>query len=479
MELTLTLEDNLQMGLFILNKERFPYKPFMQNDELFLTQENNSTLKKQILQLISEAEKVLKVCSFILTDNEIFQALLKRVKQNEVAVFVLTQLDPGKLKNTLISDLVTEEELKEDTAQNHLAYIKMLYDHGAHVRAATTAHAKFIIVDRQKAMIMSANLTTPSLNFNTESAVYLDAVSATDLDRLFDIIFQHGTRYRQYHTASKKKAFVVQKTENVPTDCLTINPMSQLCYTYEQYSNQLYKDIVKLIKSAKQFVYLSSYSIVGLHKLPEFMNELKRAIERNVEINIFCRGMNYRSDHLESCKTLHLMGCKIYGDLYNHSKGIINENKGLIFTANIDGNHGLINGFEVGCILNPQQRQLFLEFHIELIKTSFYIFENRPSRRLFFETYSAYEAMKNNFAPQLPEELFINNPSKLRINYKDFEKMPLFFSQKGQKTFLFVGRNIYRCEYDNGQFSLLFHEEPQFDLERYLLTYTNLKLNLN
>ena len=47
---------------------------------------------------------------------------------------------------------------------------------------------------------------------------------------------------------------------------------------------------------------------------------------------------------------------EFFADLFNHSKGVINEKKGLIFTANIDGFHGLRNGFEVGYILQEKQR---------------------------------------------------------------------------------------------------------------------------
>ena len=73
--------------------------------------------------------------------------------------------------------------------------------------------------------------------------------------------------------------------------------------------------------------------------------------ERNGSVNIFCRGMNYRSDHLVACNELVKMGCVIYGDVFNHSKGIISKDNGMIFTANIDGQHGLTNGFEVGYLM--------------------------------------------------------------------------------------------------------------------------------
>ena len=85
--------------------------------------------------------------------------------------------------------------------------------------------------------------------------------------------------------------------------------------------------------------------------------------------------MNYRNDHLTGSQLLSLAGCKIFADLFNHSKGVINEKRGMIFTANIDGFHGLKNGFEVGYVLQEKQRIEFLNIHSDLIKSAYYIFQ--------------------------------------------------------------------------------------------------------
>ena len=41
----------------------------------------------------------------------------------------------------------------------------------------------------------------------------------------------------------------------------------------------------------------------------------------------------------------------------NHSKCVLSENQGVIFSANIDGKNGLLSGFEIGCILTEEQRE--------------------------------------------------------------------------------------------------------------------------
>lgn len=56
----------------------------------------------------------------------------------------------------------------------------------------------------------------------------------------------------------------------------------------------------------------------------------------------------------EAIKILEKLGCRNFGDDNNHSKCVISESEGIIFTANIDGKHGLKSGFEVGCVLEGE-----------------------------------------------------------------------------------------------------------------------------
>jgi hypothetical protein len=467
-------------GAFILNSNCTTYIPFPRSENLFLTQENNTSLKQEILKIISEAREVIKLCSFIITDREIFEAILERAKSNKIAVFILTQLDTSKLANT---SLITDEEAKDRTNIMHLSFIKILYDNGAHVRASTSAHAKFIIADRKIGFVMSANLTTPSLTYNTESGLYLMEQDVSYLDNLFDVIFQKGTTYRQYiSTIKKNKQFIIQAGINVKQEWLPNSNETNLKYSYEELTSNLYESIVSIIRDAKEYLFISTYSIVGLDKLPELRNEIKCAIERGVSISIFCRGMNYRADHLNGAKELADLGCSIYGDIYNHSKGILNETEALIFTANIDGNHGLINGFEVGYILEPTHRNEFLELHKQLIATSPYVFHQQPSRAELFLMYEKYEKIKGLNPPTFAKEIKLVVKNGLYCKKEELEEMPIFYGKSYSKTnedFLIVGSSCYKCNYDKDTFTLYERTNMNFNLEKYLLKYTNLKITYN
>ena len=477
MEKIITNNDVFQEGAFILNENCSSEPVIIRCSNVFLTQDGNNALKEEILALIRNTQSVLKICSFILTDREIFEKLLERAKSCQIAIFILTQLDNSKLINT---SLLTEEEFVEQTNATHLSYIKTLYDNGAHVRASDSAHAKFIISDREIGFIMSANITTPSLTFNTESGVHIDSKDVESLDNLFDVIFQKGTLYRQYISSSRKaKGFVVQTDITIKKEWLPESAESRIRYSYEELTHNLYEEIIALIKTAKEYLYISTYSIVKLENLPEFVTEIKNARIRGVNIFIFCRGMNYRPDHLAGSKILAKLGCEIYADIYNHSKGIINESKGLLFTANIDGSHGLKNGFEVGYLLNEHQRMDFLDIHKHLIKTSPYVFKQEPLRRQLFATYSLYEQIKNIKAPMFENDIVLRVKKELNSQNYLLETLPLFFGRTKEKVpqhFIIAGNSCFKCNYEKGTFLVSEKVNMNYNLEKYIVKYNNLKI---
>lgn len=480
MELNINYTDQFKSGAYILNSNQVPYTPFKQK-EVFLTQENNTSLKEEILRLIDESVEVLKICSFIITDKEVFEAILSKAQSSNVSIFVLTQLDQAKLTNQFsLLDFLTEEEINENPSHTHLKYIKKLFDSGVHVRASVSAHAKFLISDRLKGFITSANLTTPSLTFNTESGVYLTQEDGKELDKLFDVIFQRGTSYRQFIASAKKnKMFVVQTEVKIENELLPASAESNLRYTYESSTNNLYDEIVAIIDSAAEYLYISTYSIVGLDLIGELTEAMKNASKRGVQIRLFCRGMNYRNDHLAGSLSMCFNGCEVYADLFNHSKGVINEKRGMIFTANIDGFHGLKNGFEVGYVLKEEQRLEFLELHMALIRSAYYVFQLAPSRIALFKTYNNYEIRKGIKAPIFPDEIIISVRKGVVANKLELSELPLFYGKSKDSEFLIAGSSYYKCKFIDNTFILSAIAQPRFDLERYIVKYVNLKIIIN
>ena len=270
---------------------------------------------------------------------------------------------------------------------------------------------------------------------------------------------------------------VVQSEIRIQKELLPKHIDSDLRFTYESLTHNLYEEIINLVDTANEYLYLSTFSIVALESIPEFTDAIKNAVARDVKIYIFCRGMNYRHDHLKGSQILFKCGSELYGDLYNHSKGVINETKGMIFTANIDGNHGLKNGFEVGYILNEYQRKEFLNIHNYLIETSYYKFQNNPERIDFFNTYINYEMKKGTNAPVFPQDIIIVTSANLNTN--SLSRYPLFYGKTKDMEFIIAGDFYYITKHNKGTFQIIEEVRPRFDLERYSLKYFNLKIISN
>ncbi len=469
-------QGNFCGGYFILNKNRHE-RQWDQTEELLVTLPYIKSIREHVIGLISSSKESLKICSFILTDKDIYRELEKKLKESDLAIFILTQLDDTKFS----MNLITEEEKTPNFHQDHLDFIKKLYSLGAHVRATQTAHAKFIISDRSEAIIMSANLTGPSLNNNPESGFYIrDKLTINNLDRLFDVIFQYGTEYTKFLSAKNDLQLIVSRISNMKKELFNGLADSNLLFTFENLNHSLYESIVTTIKNSQKNLLISTYSIVGLKNLDELLTELKKRTADGCSVKVFCRGMNYRPDHLENCLQLAKIGCDIYGDIYNHSKGIITDSAGLLFTANIDGFHGLTNGFETGAVLDENQRLELKQFIDWQIATANYKFELKPSKQSFFDTYIYYCEQKGIKPPVVSDDLNILLEKKNSNLFHKFNDFPAYIKLKnGRVAQLVIDNDAYSATLDKENLRIGNKiPDPDFNMESYLLVYHYLKLKI-
>ena len=131
------------------------------------------------------------------------------------------------------------------------------------------------------------------------------------------------------------------------------------------------------IVDAQERLTLSTYTLVGIGGNPALVLEpLQEAIRRGVEVRLFIRQRNTRPEQTQELVALHDMGVTIYGDLRNHAKvAVADGRKGVVFSANLDAQHGLDSGVEVGVVLPDERiaRQVlrFLDHAIDNAETEF------------------------------------------------------------------------------------------------------------
>ena len=489
----ITNDGKFNCGCFVLNEHVARFS-FTEGEGFVVTSKESKGLLNSILTMVSEANNYIKICSFIIDNKEVVEALKKYLKEGKISVFILTAVDDKKIK----SDMLDEEESAELSKSRHFEFIDELVKAGAHVRASVNAHAKFVVKDGNEALLMSANLTEPSLNNNEkgkypndESGIILrELEEIKSLERIFDSIFLYGTEFRKFINLNDKTQ-LISKNENEIRKSDFPGTDSNLLWSYEHHYHLIYENLISIIESAKESVKLSTYSIVELSNLPELIGSIKSFItDKKGRIQIFCRAMNHRPDHLAACKYLKELGVEIFGDMYNHSKGVsVDDKDGLIFTANIDGKHGLKSGFEVGYRITSSNNAYsnFNSFLDYQIKTAPYVFSVDPNKdEVFSFYYNWYKEKEIQVKDSVPDSFEIKVRSNASYS-KEFElgikNHPIFYTvlkKADTRELQFeINGKTYLIEMLNDNTFALKQQLQHKDIvnaEKYILFYKEIKL---
>lgn len=334
-------------------------------EQLYFNSKDNSELTDRIFELINNAKECIKTGNFFFKDQQINEALLKAASRG-VAVFVLSNINSltdGASRG--IKDTGTKVE-----TDPHIGWLHQLQRNGVHVRLCNDLHAKFIISDNNEGLIMSANYANDSLRNNPEDGVDIIGNELKDLRLIFDTIYLHPDtilleenseyRYINKHVPVPAKAF-----DNV-------GKISRLILTAHSHKNSnlrecnylsIYNTLVRMVTESEEFITIVSWSYNQVAKLPNLRNAIRNALKRGVKVKLYY-SQKGEDKKIEQTKRAiaDLVGIEqseiVSQEMSdNHAKCIITEKAGAMFTANIDGFIGLLNGFELGCILTEEQRK--------------------------------------------------------------------------------------------------------------------------
>ena len=308
-------------------------------------------------------------------DPVVIDMLKELTTSGKAAVFLISNKKDQESEEYVESSMVSKKE-KEKTIgfDNHSKFLKELYYAGIHVRLLDNLHAKFLISDGDKGLIMSANLAPNSLNRNVESGVEIKGIDVKELEYVFDTMYNHADivkfqgAYTKNISVSVNNKLNPKSVDNIVGNIrLTIasltNTNLERCKVFS-----IYNTIIDIIRSSQKYVYIVTYHFkLKKNTLFEFKEAIKDAIKRGVKIYLYSNTQTRVASLKQSLKAIQELtdlGCISYGDDKNHSKCVLSESEGILFTANIDADNGMKNGFEVGCVLNQEQR-LFAENHIK------------------------------------------------------------------------------------------------------------------
>ena len=348
----------------------------MGTSKYLINDKNRHELTDCIIETIRDARKYIKTGNFLFQDERIINELREALIRG-VAVFILTNTPE------LERDMVNSPNERE--INMHLVNLRKLYRKGAHCRSLDDLHAKFIIADGEKGILMSANFAPTSLEKNLETGVLLDALELKELEYTFDILYINSDTYLQEsynrHQSIRATSPVLRSAfdkEHITSRLrLTVAQNADIDEDSRRATNlrycdahSIYDDIVGIIDRAQDYLYIITWHFKALKQLPEFTDAIRKAIDRGVWVFLYSNTdqLNHsRDEYLRQISFLESIGCRSKGDDSNHSKCVISESEGIVFTANIDGIHGMKSGFEVGCVLQGEELETARNYAKQII----------------------------------------------------------------------------------------------------------------
>lgn len=337
---------------------------------------NEFSLTDRIINMIRESKYYIKTGNFMFREPKMKEELLDACRRG-VVVFILSNLGEDAERLMGINSFGKKEY------DPHLPNLNEFAEQGAHVRCMNELHAKFLVVDGKQGMIMSSNYTKDSLWGNPECGIVLDLDNTKCLESIFDTLFVHaddkiegsdknGYKFRKvYSPIDQPELF-----DDVLTGDLRMTLSSKIQkgkntsisnFSFCEISD-LYNSIVDAINDSKECLYLVTYSFRALDKLQKILEALINAAQRGVSINLFYNLDNKGSNAAVEKLRKEIPGINAQGILKNHAKFLLTEKTGLMFTANIDGEAGLLSGFELGVELTDTQWEEAKDGLILLIK---------------------------------------------------------------------------------------------------------------
>lgn len=345
------------------------------SEVLIGTHPTKFAILEAMVEMISGAQSSIFLCNWMFGHPTIERSLVEAADRLDGRVHVLTTLETS----------VHSRHTDDDEALNDLSRLQDLAGNGVYIRLHPEAHAKFLIAD-DEVLVTSANIRETSLEQNIETGMRLkDADTVKSFHAFFSHLWLHEAK--QHIRPSKKDPRLGNPWSHPPQP--PPEATAKAVWTLGNRRMSLAKAIIEIIKLAKSTLRVSTYGLsnaeAGIGK--QVIDELITATERGVEITILYHATEIATGRppreYESNGFHRLMSCKgvtMMGHPNLHAKHIIADSStGLLFTANLDGSHGLNSGIEVGVHLTSESSNHLAEWHDALLYSFPFELVNAPT----------------------------------------------------------------------------------------------------
>lgn len=327
----------------------------------YFSNRENQSLADGIFGMIRNATKYIKTGNFFFRDPKIYLELVKAADRG-VAIFVLSNLTGNENRGYRDTKVKAESD-------PHIVHLHEMEQKGIHVHLCRDLHAKFLIADGRRGLIMSANYTPDSLYGNPENGVDVLGVELSQLEDVFDELYLHPDTVLQGDAQRYRYA---EKNEPVSAgsfDSIGVGSKLLITIASKKSSNlrecnyrTIYDKILNVVNRSRVYLHIVSWSFSGIEKLPGFIEAIEAAHHRGVKIRLYYGTKGEERQITRTIRQIDIITKKLKNSIEvvplkdNHAKCLISEKEGLMFTANIDGENGLLTGFELGCVLSEEER---------------------------------------------------------------------------------------------------------------------------
>lgn len=302
-----------------------------------LAVESSKAAANAMCAAISAARQMVCVCSFLLADRDIVEALLRKA-QSGVPVYLLVASETRLAKSTA-------EDSEESKAQvdAHRELLRRLAG-WVLIRTADHFHAKFVLVDPRSAapdgFLSTANLTDEALRRNPELVVRLPASEVRAAYRLFVWAFwEHAQRELSgpggsLNSIEPKRRFTLPGREGA----LAATAGSR---------RDLRDAVLAVIRAARRELWIASFSFGH----PQITSAIRERCQAGVKVTVLAR--ESRPAQEPQLRELASAGATVLGVPWIHAKALCaDDDLGLVMTANLTADSLEEDGFELGILLD-------------------------------------------------------------------------------------------------------------------------------
>lgn len=370
------------------------------------------SLIPKLVEMTDSSRDFICISSFLLQESEFTNSILKACARG-VRVYILTasQDDLKELPEELLSDN------RREMIENQKALLDNLCGQTL-MRTGDHFHAKFALFDpvsrNAKGVLSTCNLVVDAMSGNNhEIAVELRREEILSLYNQFIIGFWKEAK-NELLEKGRLSAVGSNKIPNLSMD----NINHPFCM---KVGGNLYEIIKEMIGSAKKSIVIGAWTVNGCDEIEKI---LVQKADAGVDVKVITRPIERNT---KSAFEMAKSGVRFYGLNRFHAKVlIVDDIKGMVFTANIDNYLG--SSYESGVILEGNDVKELSSVVNEWIKNADeFFFKEKPLSEIQTDKIKVFNFNKGVFIETRIDDNQILPNQNLTVeleNLQEFEPNP-------------------------------------------------------